>query len=308
MRLPVLNRQAVEMAIKASLSLNCTINAFSRFARKNYFYPDLPKGYQISQYDQPLAEHGWVEIRARIGARSGIGVTRVHMEDDAGKSIHDGFKDSDRYSYVDLNRSGTPLIEIVSEPDMRSSDEAYAYVTELKQILQFLDVSSCDMEKGHLRCDANVSVRLRGAEKFGTKAEVKNLNSFRFLKMALDYEIQRQIALIESGGKVVQETRLYNVESGETVSMRSKEHAHDYRYFPEPDLVPLRISDGMAGDDSKAEMPELPRQKRTRFIEEFGLTRIRRRRPDGNSRDLGVLRESGCGSRRSTNDGELGDG
>ena len=199
-----------------------------------------------------------------------IGVTRVHMEDDAGKSIHDGFKDSDRYSYVDLNRSGTPLIEIVSEPDMRSSDEAYAYLTELKQILQFLDVSSCDMEKGHLRCDANVSVRLRGAEKFGTKAEVKNLNSFRFLKMALDYEIQRQIALIESGGKVVQETRLYNVETGETVSMRSKEHAHDYRYFPEPDLVPLRVSEEWR-ERLKADMPELPRQKRTRFIEDFGL-------------------------------------
>ena len=185
----------------------------------------------------------WVDVDRRLSGKKRIGVTRVHMEDDAGKSIHDGFKDSDRYSYVDLNRSGTPLIEIVSEPDMRSSDEAYAYVTEMKQILQFLDVSSCDMEKGHLRCDANVSVRLRGAEKFGTKAEVKNLNSFRFLKMALDYEILRQIALIESGGKVVQETRLYNVESGETVSMRSKEHAHDYRYFPEPDLVPLRISE-----------------------------------------------------------------
>ena len=177
------------------------------------------------------------------GAAKRIGVTRVHMEDDAGKSIHDGFKDSDRYSYVDLNRSGTPLIEIVSEPDMRSSDEAYAYLTELKQALQFVEVSTCDMEKGHLRCDANVSVRLRGAEKFGTKAEVKNLNSFRFLKQALDYEIARQVALIESGGRVVQETRLYNPDLGETVGMRSKEDAHDYRYFPEPDLVPLRIGD-----------------------------------------------------------------
>ena len=169
------------------------------------------------------------------------------MEDDAGKSIHDGFRDSDRYSYVDLNRSGAPLIEIVSEPDMRNSDEAYAYLTELKQMLQFVDVSDCDMEKGHLRCDANVSVRLRGAEKFGTKAEVKNLNSFRFLKLALDYEIVRQVALIESGGTVVQETRLYNADTGETVSMRSKEHAHDYRYFPEPDLVPLRDQRRMAG-------------------------------------------------------------
>jgi aspartyl-tRNA(Asn)/glutamyl-tRNA(Gln) amidotransferase subunit B len=267
--LPVLNRQAVEMAIRASLSLGCTVKSFSRFARKNYFYPDLPKGYQISQYDQPLAEHGVIEIQLESGKKR-LGVTRVHMEDDAGKSIHDGFKDSDRYSYVDLNRSGTPLIEIVSEPDMRSSDEAYEYVTELKQILQFLDVSSCDMEKGHLRCDANVSVRLRGAEKFGTKAEVKNLNSFRFLKLALDYEILRQIAVVESGGKVVQETRLYNVDTGETVSMRSKEHAHDYRYFPEPDLVPLRVSDQWR-EQIQADMPELPRQKRTRFVEEFGL-------------------------------------
>jgi len=265
----VLNKQAVDMAIKAGLALNCTVNGFSRFARKNYFYPDLPKGYQISQYDQPLAEHGWVDVVLDSGTKR-IGVTRIHMEDDAGKSIHDGFKDSDRYSYVDLNRSGTPLIEIVSEPDMRTSDEAYAYVTELKQVLQFLDVSSCDMEKGHLRCDANVSVRLRGAEKFGTKAEVKNLNSFRFLKLALDYEIMRQIALVESGGIVIQETRLYNVESGETVSMRSKEHAHDYRYFPEPDLVPLRISDHWR-ESVRAELPELPRQKRTRFIQELGL-------------------------------------
>jgi aspartyl-tRNA(Asn)/glutamyl-tRNA(Gln) amidotransferase subunit B len=267
--LPVLNKQAVDMAIKASLALQCTVNPFSRFARKNYFYPDLPKGYQISQYDQPVAEHGNVIVTID-GKPKKIGVTRVHMEDDAGKSIHDGFKDSEKYSYVDLNRSGTPLIEIVSEPDMRSSDEAYAYLTEIKQVLQFIDVSSCDMEKGHLRCDANVSVRLRGAEKFGTKAEVKNLNSFRFLKMALDYEILRQITLIESGGKVVQETRLYNVDSGETVSMRSKEHAHDYRYFPEPDLVPLRIGEAWM-TTVKAELPELPQRKKARFMEEFGL-------------------------------------
>jgi aspartyl-tRNA(Asn)/glutamyl-tRNA(Gln) amidotransferase subunit B len=267
--LPVLNKQAVEMAIKAALALNCQVRHVSRFARKNYFYPDLPKGYQISQYDQPIAEHGFVEITVNDSVRR-IGVTRVHMEDDAGKSIHDGFKDSDRYSYVDLNRSGTPLIEIVSEPDMRSSDEAYAYVTELKQALQFIDVSSCDMEKGHLRCDANVSVRLKGAAEFGTKAEVKNLNSFRFLKLAIDYEIARQVALIESGGKVVQETRLYNVDSGETVSMRSKEHAHDYRYFPEPDLVPLRVSDEWLSQ-VQSDMPELPRMKRERFVQEFGL-------------------------------------
>ena len=224
--LPVLNRRAVEMAIQAALAMHCTVNSFSRFARKNYFYPDLPKGYQISQYDQPLAEHGELEITVE-GAKKTIGVTRVHMEDDAGKSIHDGFKDSDRYTYVDLNRSGTPLIEIVSEPELRSSEEAYQYLSELKLIMQYVGVSECDMEKGQLRCDANVSVRLKGAEKFGTKAEVKNLNSFRFAKMALDYEIARQVAVLESGGRVEQETRLYNVATGETVGMRSKEHAHD---------------------------------------------------------------------------------
>jgi aspartyl-tRNA(Asn)/glutamyl-tRNA(Gln) amidotransferase subunit B len=263
--LPVLNRRAVELAIEASLALNCKVNSRSIFARKNYFYPDLPKGYQISQYDQPLAEHGYVDIGSKR-----IGITRVHMEDDAGKSIHDGFKDSDRYTYVDLNRSGTPLIEIVTEPDIRSSDEAYAFLTELKQVLQYLDVSTCDMEKGHLRCDANVSVRPRGQEKFGTKAEVKNLNSFRFLKMALDHEIERQVALIESGGRVAQETRLFNPESGETVSMRSKEHAHDYRYFPEPDLVPLVVGEAWLSS-IRGKAPELPASRRKRFIESYGL-------------------------------------
>jgi aspartyl-tRNA(Asn)/glutamyl-tRNA(Gln) amidotransferase subunit B len=268
--LPVLSRQAVELGIEASLALHCTVNPKSIFARKNYFYPDLPKGYQISQYDQPLAEHGFVEIEVD-GAKKRIGITRVHMEDDAGKSIHDGFKDSSRHTYVDLNRSGTPLIEIVTEPDIRSSEEAFAFLTELKQILQYIEVSSCDMEKGHLRCDANVSVRLRGAEKFGTKAEVKNLNSFRFLRMALDHEIERQVDLIESGGRVTQETRLFNVETGETVSMRSKESAHDYRYFPEPDLVPLRVSEAWMAR-IRGEMQELPSARRQRFIEEYALT------------------------------------
>jgi aspartyl-tRNA(Asn)/glutamyl-tRNA(Gln) amidotransferase subunit B len=251
------------------LALNCRVNPFSRLARKNYFYPDLPKGYQISQYDQPIAEHGHVDIVVD-GVTKRIGVTRVHIEDDAGKSQHEGFRDSERYTYVDLNRSGTPLIEIVSEPDMRTSDEAYAYLTALKQVLQFVEVSTCDMEKGHLRCDANVSVMLKGAEKFGTKAEVKNLNSFRFLKLALDYEISRQVALVESGGKVIQETRLYNADSGETIGMRSKEHAHDYRYFPEPDLVPVRIS-GEWLQQIQSKMPELPELKKKRFIEELGL-------------------------------------
>src|SRR6202162_381315 len=267
--LPVLNRKAVEMAIKAALAMHCRVNPFSRFARKNYFYPDLPKGYQISQYDQPLAEHGWLDIPVD-GETKRIGVTRIHLEDDAGKSIHDGFKDSDRYTYVDLNRSGTPLIEIVSEPDIRSSDEAHEYLSELKQVMQYVGVSECDMEKGQLRCDANVSVRLKGADKFGTKAEVKNLNSFRFAKMALDYEIARQVALIESGGRVEQETRLYNVATGETAGMRSKEHAHDYCYFSEPDLLPLRVSEAWL-ERIRDAMPELPADKRRRFVEDYGL-------------------------------------
>jgi len=267
--LPVLNRRVVEMAIQAAVATHCKVNPFSRFARKNYFYPDLPKGYQISQYDQPLAEHGWVDASVD-GVKKRVGLTRIHLEDDAGKSIHDGFKDSDRYTYVDLNRSGTPLIEIVTEPDIRSSDEAYAFLTDLKQILQFVGVSECDMEKGQLRCDANVSVRLKGVEKFGTKAEVKNLNSFRFAKMALDYEIARQVGVLEAGGRVEQESRLYNAAIGETASMRSKEHAHDYRYFPEPDLVPLRVSAAWL-EQVRATVPELPAEKRHRFIESYGL-------------------------------------
>ncbi len=267
--LPVLSRDAVELAMKAAISLNCTINPSSQFARKNYFYPDLPKGYQISQYDRPLAEHGYLDIHVD-GAKKRIGVTRVHMEDDAGKSVHDGFKDSDHYSYVDLNRCGMPLIEIVSEPDMRSADEAHAYMTEIKQVLQFVGASTCDMEKGHLRCDANVSVRLRGAEDFGTRAEVKNLNSFRFLKAAIDYEVARQVAIVDGGGVIVQQTRLYNSDTGVTVGMRSKEQAHDYRYFPEPDLVPLRIGDEWRSRVRNS-MPEVPSVKRARFVESYGL-------------------------------------
>ncbi len=267
--LPVLSREAVELAIKAGLALNCTIRSLSRFARKNYFYPDLPKGYQISMYDEPLAEHGYVDIQIE-GASKRIGVTRVHMEDDAGKSQHEGFADSARFTYVDLNRCGAPLIEIVSEPDMRSSDEAFAYLSELKQTLQFVGVSTCDMEKGHLRCDANVSVRLKGAEKFGTRAEVKNLNSFRFLKQAIEYEIARQVAILESGGTIQQETRLFDADTGETHGMRSKEDAHDYRYFPEPDLVPLRVSDKWL-EEIRGTMPELPAAKRARFAGAYGL-------------------------------------
>jgi aspartyl-tRNA(Asn)/glutamyl-tRNA(Gln) amidotransferase subunit B len=267
--LPVLNKGVVEYAVRVGLALNCEIRPVSIFARKNYFYPDLPKGYQISQYDQPTAEHGWIEVQTDAGVKR-IGITRAHLEEDAGKSIHDGFKDSSKYSYVDLNRCGAPLVEIVSEPDMRTADEAYAYLTELKLALQFAGVSSCDMEKGQLRCDANVSVRPVGQKEFGTKAEIKNLNSFRFVKLALEYEISRQVGLIEAGGKVVQETRLYNPTSGETVTMRSKEHAHDYRYFPEPDLLPLKISKQWLAE-IEASMPELPAAKRKRFVEDYGL-------------------------------------
>src|SRR3984957_9817882 len=267
--LPVLNRRVVEMAVQAALATHCKVNPFSRFARKNYFYPDLPKGYQISQYDQPLADHGWVDASVD-GVKKRVGITRIHLEDDAGKSIHDGFKDSDRYTYVDLNRSGTPLIEIVSEPDIRSSDEAHAFLTELKQILQFVGVSECDMEKGQLRCDANVSVRPKGVEKFGTKVEVKNLNSFRFAKMAIDYEIARQVGVVEGGGRIDQESRLYNVATGETVGMRSKEDANDYRYFPEPDLVPLRVSAAWL-EQVRATVPDLPADKRNRFVASYGL-------------------------------------
>jgi aspartyl-tRNA(Asn)/glutamyl-tRNA(Gln) amidotransferase subunit B len=267
--LPVLSKKAVELAMKAALALNCTVNPLSRFARKNYFYPDLPKGYQISQYDQPLAEHGYIDISVD-GVKKRIGVTRVHMEDDAGKSVHEGFRDSDKYSYVDLNRCGMPLIEIVSEPDMRSADEAHAYLTELKQIIQFVEASTADMEKGHLRCDANVSVMLKGAEKFGTRAEVKNLNSFRFLKQAVDYEIARQVAIVERDGRIFQETRLFNSSTGETIGMRSKEEAHDYRYFPEPDLTPLKVSERWL-NEVRSTMPELPAAKKARFVGDYGL-------------------------------------
>ena len=267
--LPVLSRHAVELAIRGALALNCEVQTESVFARKNYFYPDLPKGYQISQFDKPYALRGHLDIHVD-GQKKRIGITRIHMEDDAGKSQHDGFRDSEKYTYVDLNRSGTPLIEIVSEPDIRSSEEAFQYMTEVKQALQFADVSTCDMEKGHLRCDANVSVRKKGSDRLGTRAEIKNVNSFRFLKQAIEFEFERQVAIVESGGRIVQETRLYNADSGETVSMRSKEEAHDYRYFPEPDLVPLHISDAWL-NRVKGEMPELPQARRARFITDYGL-------------------------------------
>ena len=269
--LPVLNRKAVEYAVRAAMALNCSIRETSIFARKNYFYPDLPKGYQISQYDKPLAEHGHIDVAGQGGTSKRVGFTRLHLEEDAGKSMHDGLPDSAHYTYVDLNRSGVPLIEIVSEPDMRSPDEAYEYLSRLKEIILYTDVSDCNMEEGSLRCDANVSVRPRGEQKLGTKAEVKNVNSFRFIRDALEYEIERQIELIESGEKVVQETRLYNANEGKTYSMRSKEEAHDYRYFPEPDLLPL-VVDAEWQQQIRATLPELPEKRRERMVAEYGIT------------------------------------
>jgi aspartyl-tRNA(Asn)/glutamyl-tRNA(Gln) amidotransferase subunit B len=268
--LPVLNRAAVAMAVKAGLSLNCKINPESQWSRKNYFYPDLPKGYQISQYDRPLCQHGYIEISAD-GSRKKIGVQRIHMEEDAGKSLHEGFPDSGRYTYLDFNRSGVPLVEIVTDPDIRSSAEAHDYLARLKQILEYLDVNDGNMEEGSLRCDANVSVRKVGETKFGTRTELKNINSFRFVQKAIDYEIERQIDVIESGGRVVQETRLWNSAEERTVSMRSKEEAHDYRYFPDPDL-PLLVVDPEFIKSIGNSMPELPEKRRDRFIKEYALS------------------------------------
>src|SRR6202048_630212 len=262
--LPVLNRKAVEFAVLAAMALNCRINETSIFARKNYFYPDLPKGYQISQYDKPLAEHGYIEIPSGSGKKK-IGITRLHLEEDAGKSLHEGFADAGQKTAIDLNRAGVPLIEIVSEPDIASPDEAYEYLTRLKEIILYTGVSDCNMEEGSLRCDANVSVRPRGQKEFGTKAEIKNVNSFRFIREALEYEIGRQIEVIESGGKITQETRLYNASEGKTYSMRSKEQAHDYRYFPEPDLLPLVVDEKWKAEIESA-LPELPEARRARMV------------------------------------------
>jgi aspartyl-tRNA(Asn)/glutamyl-tRNA(Gln) amidotransferase subunit B len=268
--LPVLNARAVEFAALASMAINCQVRERSIFARKNYFYPDSPKGYQISQFDKPLAENGWIDVPTPNGTKR-IGITRLHMEEDAGKSLHDGFPDSATRTYVDLNRCGTPLVEIVSEPDIRTPDEAYEYLTRLKEILLYTAVSDCNMEEGSLRCDANVSVRPRGQEKFGTKAEVKNVNSFRFIRSALEYEIERQIEVIESGGRVIQETRLWNANEGRTYAMRSKEQAHDYRYFPEPDLPPLIVSAAFQAEIA-AKLPELPEARRARMVAQYEIT------------------------------------
>jgi len=264
--LPVLNRKVVEFMMKMALATNCRINRQNVFARKNYFYPDLPKGYQISQYAQPPAEHGYVDIEVE-GGRKRIGITRIHMEEDAGKLVHDEMTPS---SYVDVNRCGVPLIEIVSEPDIRSAEEAAAYLRRLHEILVYLEICDGNMQEGSFRCDANVSLRPKGTEAFGTRTELKNMNSFRNVQRALEYEIKRQHYILEDGGEVVQETRLWDDSQGVTLSMRGKEEAHDYRYFPDPDLVTVDISDEWI-EEVRRTLPELPLEKRERFIRDYGI-------------------------------------
>ncbi|MFI5005787.1 MAG: Asp-tRNA(Asn)/Glu-tRNA(Gln) amidotransferase subunit GatB [Solirubrobacterales bacterium] len=267
--LPVLSRTAVTLAMRAALATHCTVQEVSVFARKNYFYPDLPKGYQISQYERPLATDGYVEIPSGAGFRR-VPIQRIHMEEDAGKLLHEGFSWSSEKSGVDFNRASVPLIEIVSHPDLRSAEEAHEYLSALRAVLLYAEVSDVNMEEGSLRCDANVSVRPLGTERLGTRAEIKNLNSFRNVARAIDHEIARQVAVIESGGAVVQETRLWNADKGETAPMRSKEEAHDYRYFPEPDLPPLLVSKEWI-EEVRQSLPELPAEKRRRFASEHGI-------------------------------------
>jgi len=267
--LPVLNRQFLEAAMKTCLATHCTIEPMNRFARKNYFYPDLPKGYQISQFEEPLGVNGHINIYIN-GTKKRIGLTRIHMEEDAGKLIHGENLGSPEKSYVDFNRTGVPLCEIVSEPDLRSPEEARAYLGELKSILEYTEVSDCNMEEGSLRCDANISLRPEGQKKFGTRTELKNLNSFKFVQKAIEYEVDRQARVLEQGDKVTQETRLYDSGKDETFPMRSKEEAHDYRYFPDPDLVPIVINENWVAEIQKT-IPELPEQKRERFVTEYAL-------------------------------------
>jgi aspartyl-tRNA(Asn)/glutamyl-tRNA(Gln) amidotransferase subunit B len=269
--LPVLNKRAVEFGVKAALALHGTIHETSIFARKNYFYPDLPKGYQISQFDKPFSTGGWIDVPASAGESVRVRITRIHLEEDAGKSIHHGLADSDRATYVDFNRSGVPLIEIVTEPDLRSAADAAACFTKVRDVLVALGVNDGNMEEGSLRCDANVSVRPEGSQTFGTKTEVKNVNSFRYLQKALEFEIARQIDLLSKGERVRQETRLFNNATGETESMRSKEDAHDYRYFPEPDLPPLVIESSWI-EEIRATLPELPEARKTRLVAQYGLS------------------------------------
>lgn len=266
--LPVLNKACVDMAIKFGIAVNATVNQYSVFARKNYFYPDLPKGYQISQFEDPIVSGGELLISLKNGEEKRIGITRAHLEEDAGKSMHEDFNGM---SAIDLNRAGTPLLEIVSEPDMRSIEEAVSYLKTLHNLIRYIEISDGNMQEGSFRCDVNVSVRKKGAAQFGTRAELKNLNSFKFVEKAIEYEVERQIALIESGGTVVQETRLYDPAKNETRSLRSKEDAHDYRYFPDPDLLPVVFSDDLI-ESVKKTMPELPRAKKERFMQQYALS------------------------------------
>ncbi len=267
--LPVLNREVVNFALRTALALHCKINPFSRFARKNYFYPDLPKGYQISQYELPISEHGRLTIDIN-GDEKKIGITRIHLEEDAGKNIHG--EQGDPYSYVDLNRTGVPLMEIVSEPDIRSPEEAASYMRKLRTILRYIDVCDGNMEEGSLRCDANISLRPQGEKELGTRAELKNMNSFKHVQKALEYEVKRQTQILKEGGNIIQETRLWDADKGISLSMRSKEEAHDYRYFPDPDLAPLQVDEEWTAEARKS-LPELPDQKEDRFIKEYGIPR-----------------------------------
>ncbi|MDH4128570.1 MAG: Asp-tRNA(Asn)/Glu-tRNA(Gln) amidotransferase subunit GatB [Spirochaetota bacterium] len=268
--LPVFNREVLDKAIQAGLALNCSINYFSKFDRKNYFYPDLPKAYQISQYDLPICKNGFLEIILSDGTVRSIGINRIHMEEDAGKLIHSDIGSIDE-SYVDLNRCGIPLLEIVSEPNIFSSEEAYEYLVSLKNILRYISISDCNMEEGSLRCDANISLKPQGQKELGTKAEIKNMNSFKGVQKALEYEIKRQTRALEKGEKIIQETRLYNVDEDKTYSMRSKEEAHDYRYFPDPDLVPIMLTEDYV-NNIKSQLPELPKAKESRIIKEYQLS------------------------------------
>ncbi|MFI5358810.1 MAG: Asp-tRNA(Asn)/Glu-tRNA(Gln) amidotransferase subunit GatB [Halanaerobiales bacterium] len=278
--LPVLNKKVVDYAIMAGLALNCNINSYSKFDRKNYFYPDLPKAYQISQSDYPICENGYIEIDTEEGTKK-IGITRIHMEEDAGKLVHEGSIDQATASLVDYNRTGIPLIEIVSAPDIRTPSEARAYLTQLKQILQYIGVSDCNMEEGSLRCDANVSIRPVGQKEFGTKTELKNMNSFRAVERALEYEVERQRKILEEGGEIIQETRTWDESLNKTISMRTKEEAADYRYFPDPNLPPLNVDRDWV-ERIKSSLPELPREKRERFVREYALPEY----------DAGVLTDS----------------
>ncbi|HSR62349.1 MAG TPA: Asp-tRNA(Asn)/Glu-tRNA(Gln) amidotransferase subunit GatB [Gammaproteobacteria bacterium] len=266
--LPVINQRVVEMAVRFGLAIEAEIPPSSIFARKNYFYPDLPKGYQISQYELPIVSHGHITIRLEEGSEKVIGVTRAHLEEDAGKSVHEGFGN---LTGIDLNRAGTPLLEIVSEPDMRSSREAGQYMRKIHSLVRYLGICDGNMQEGSFRCDANVSVRPKGQVEFGTRTELKNLNSFRFIEQAIDYEVERQIDVLEDGGNIVQETRLYDPDKSETRTMRGKEEAHDYRYFPEPDLLPMHIEEAVI-EKIRQDIPELPDAKRERFIEQYGLS------------------------------------